>query len=101
MNYLKIQFKNGTTKEYKTSFSNPNNDTLKELNNGLFIDYSNLDKKIKDCTNLELFYTKLNNEKTFIFLGAKVLDFRKIDGRIKQAKALKYYSHRFLFENYK
>ena len=33
-------------------------------------------------------------------VGAKVLDFRKIDGRTQLAKSIRYYSHRFLFENY-
>ena len=100
MNYLKIQFNNGNIHVYKTCYDNPDKDTLKSLNSGLFREYKHLNKKISDCNNLELFYGGLNNEKTVNFLGAKVLVFERVDGRKKEIRKLNYYSHRFLFENY-
>ena len=100
MNYLKIKFNNGVIREYKTSFCNPDEDTLKSLNSGLFREYKHLNKKISDCNNLELFYLGLNNEKTVKYLGANVLVFEKVDGRKREFKKLPYYSHRSLFENY-
>ena len=100
MNYLKIQFNNGNIKEYKTPFSNPGTDILCDLNSALFVDYKHLGKKFLECSNLEKFYTEYNKKNTLVFLGAKIIEFKKKDGRKKEIKALKYYSHRFLFENY-
>ena len=100
MNYLKIKFKNGTIKAYKTPFNNPSDDKLETLNSSLFREYAHLSTRVSDCNDLEKFYTGLNKDKTVRYLGAKVLEFRKIDGRTRFAKNLKYYTHRFLFENY-
>ena len=100
MNLVKIQFRNGDIKDYKTPFNNPTDDILANLAHCLLQEYKHLDSKILDCSDLQKFYTGLNKEKTVPYLGAKVLDFRKIDGRTRFAKNLKYYSHRFLFENY-
>ena len=101
MNYLKIQFKNGVICEYKTPFCNPNLNTLGELNSALFVDYKHLGGNVEKASNYEAYLKEYYNLNTLEFLGAKVLEFKKIDGRTKQAKILKYYTHRFLFENYK
>ena len=101
MNYLKIQFRNGLIYEYKTPFNNPNLDILADLRSSLFVDFKHLDEKIAKGANLDVFYNEYNKLNTLKFMCAKVLEFKKIDGRTKQAKTLKYYTHRFLFENYK
>ena len=100
MNLVKIQFKNGLIKEYKTPFNSPAYDNLETLNSALFRKYTHLDTRVSDCNDLEKFYTGLNKEKTVRYLGAKILEFYKIDGRTRFAKKLKYYTHKFLFENY-
>ena len=101
MNYLKIQFRNGLICEYKTPFNNPNLDNLKNLNSYLFTEFKDKSEHIKRYSDVCLFYNESEKINTLSFMGAKVLEFKKIDGRTKQAKILKYYTHRFLFENYK
>lgn len=100
MNYLKIKFNNGLIQEFKTSFNNPNLDNLNHLNSYLFTEFKDKSEHIKRYSNVCLFYNESEKINTLSFMNANVLYFKRIDGRTKFAKKLKYYSHRFLFVNY-
>lgn len=98
MKRVDVTFKNGKTASYKTGFS-ALPVLMCNIGYDFFLRNKDVHKLVKDCLNLERFYsTGINKLPAYVYFGAKITE-THIDGRARECKNLPYYSVQHLVNN--